>query len=108
MNTETTVDFNWNLTQSPFASVIQTNYVPSTEDLARLEALLAEPQLQLVQLELEVVRSSSGSGLRDSFILSPGGSGVRRGHMCCNPKCSNIFSKKTRCKIVMDPVSEFC
>ncbi|KAE9397554.1 hypothetical protein BT96DRAFT_823133, partial [Gymnopus androsaceus JB14] len=49
-------DLSWNITQSPFASVMQTNYVPSAEDLIRLDDLLAEPRLQLTQLESEVAR----------------------------------------------------
>ena len=49
-------DLSWNITQSPFASVMQTNYVPSAEDLIRLNDLLAEPRLQLTQLESEVAR----------------------------------------------------
>ncbi|KAE9397574.1 hypothetical protein BT96DRAFT_776309, partial [Gymnopus androsaceus JB14] len=41
---------------SSYSSVIGTNYVPSQEDLVCLEALLAEPQLQLAQLESEIAR----------------------------------------------------
>ncbi|KAE9401409.1 hypothetical protein BT96DRAFT_817979, partial [Gymnopus androsaceus JB14] len=66
MNTGTIIDLSWNLTQSPFASIIQTNYVPSTEELVHLEALLTEPQLQLAQLELEVARVQN---LLDTLLL---------------------------------------
>lgn len=47
---------DYDLTQSPFASVIETNYNPSQEDIVHLKTLLAEPQLQLSQLESEIAR----------------------------------------------------
>ncbi|KAE9384395.1 hypothetical protein BT96DRAFT_768914, partial [Gymnopus androsaceus JB14] len=42
--------------QSPFASVLHTNYAPSMEELIHLKALLTEPKLQLAELESEVDR----------------------------------------------------
>ncbi|KAE9397564.1 hypothetical protein BT96DRAFT_823129, partial [Gymnopus androsaceus JB14] len=48
------VNEKWNLSKSPFASVVQTNYVPSTKDVVWLKTLLTEPQLRLTQLELEI------------------------------------------------------
>lgn len=49
----------WDLTQSPFASVIHTNYVPSTEELIQLKSLLIEPKTQLTELEPQVARLQS-------------------------------------------------
>ncbi|KAE9388743.1 hypothetical protein BT96DRAFT_835814, partial [Gymnopus androsaceus JB14] len=66
MNTEIAADLSWNLAQSPFSSVIQTNYIPSTEDLVCLEALLTESQLQLAQLESEVAHVQN---LLDTLLL---------------------------------------
>lgn len=48
-----------NLTLSPFAPVIRTNYVPSIEDIGRIKDLLIEPLLELAQLESEVARIQS-------------------------------------------------
>lgn len=48
--------FSYDLAQSPFASVIETNYNPSREDIIHLEVHLAEPQLRLSQLESEIAQ----------------------------------------------------
>lgn len=53
-----TDDLNW-VAQLPFASVIQTNYAPTAEELVRSKVLLSEPQLQLSQLESEVAHVQS-------------------------------------------------
>lgn len=50
---------SWNLTLSPFAPVIRTNYAPSIEDIGRIKILLIEPLLELAQLESEVARIQS-------------------------------------------------
>lgn len=47
---------SYDLTQSPFVSIIQTNYNPSREDIVHLEAHLVEPQLRLSRLESEIAQ----------------------------------------------------
>lgn len=41
---------------TPFASVIETNYIPSQDEIVQLRALLVEPQIQLSRLETEISR----------------------------------------------------
>ncbi|KAE9397551.1 hypothetical protein BT96DRAFT_921386 [Gymnopus androsaceus JB14] len=59
---------SWNISQSPFASAIHTNYVPSAEDLVHLDALLAQPQLQLMQLESEIARLSREKEIVQKYV----------------------------------------
>ena len=51
-----TMSSSWNIDHSPFASVIGTNYIPSSAELNMLKALLVQPQLELCQLEAEIDR----------------------------------------------------
>ncbi|KAE9394308.1 hypothetical protein BT96DRAFT_923576 [Gymnopus androsaceus JB14] len=47
---------SWNKDNSPFASLIGTNHIPSSAELNMLKALLVQPQLELCQLEAEIDR----------------------------------------------------
>ncbi|KIK66068.1 hypothetical protein GYMLUDRAFT_158537, partial [Collybiopsis luxurians FD-317 M1] len=46
----------WNISDSAFASLIGTNYIPTTSELGILKTLLTDPELDLSQLEAEISR----------------------------------------------------
>ncbi|KAJ3801467.1 hypothetical protein GGU11DRAFT_838067 [Lentinula aff. detonsa] len=46
----------WDTVQSPFASVIGTNYVPSTAELEKVKDLLLQPQIELSKVLSEIDR----------------------------------------------------
>ncbi|KAJ3782428.1 hypothetical protein GGU10DRAFT_436633 [Lentinula aff. detonsa] len=46
----------WDTVQSPFASVIGTNYVPSTAELEKVKDLLPQPQIELSKVLSEIDR----------------------------------------------------
>ncbi|KAJ3744903.1 hypothetical protein DFH05DRAFT_1491358 [Lentinula detonsa] len=46
----------WDTVQSPFASVIGTNYVPSTAELEKVKDLLPQPQIELSKVLSEINR----------------------------------------------------
>ncbi|KIK62002.1 hypothetical protein GYMLUDRAFT_42435 [Collybiopsis luxurians FD-317 M1] len=46
----------WNIAASPFVSVLGTNYVPFSAEIAQLKAVLIEPQQELLRLESEITR----------------------------------------------------
>ncbi|KIK66079.1 hypothetical protein GYMLUDRAFT_158763, partial [Collybiopsis luxurians FD-317 M1] len=46
----------WNTSDSPFVSLLGTNHIPTRSELGMLKALLIDPELDLSQLEVEIVR----------------------------------------------------
>ena len=56
MTTSLTPTSRWDLALSPFASVLGTNHVPSTNKLAELKASLIVPKHELSRLDSEIAR----------------------------------------------------
>ncbi|KAE9405249.1 hypothetical protein BT96DRAFT_346395 [Gymnopus androsaceus JB14] len=48
--------FLWDTLKSPYASLINTNHIPSPTELAELESFLVKPEQELSQLESEITR----------------------------------------------------
>ncbi|KIK62010.1 hypothetical protein GYMLUDRAFT_165362, partial [Collybiopsis luxurians FD-317 M1] len=54
MSSVTPSPLAWNTAASPFASVIETNYAPTSAELAQLKMLLVAPQQELQRLQSEI------------------------------------------------------
>ncbi|KIK66067.1 hypothetical protein GYMLUDRAFT_158552, partial [Collybiopsis luxurians FD-317 M1] len=46
----------WNVSDSPFVSLLGTNHIPTRYELGMLKTLLIDPELDLSQLEAEITR----------------------------------------------------
>ncbi|KIK66066.1 hypothetical protein GYMLUDRAFT_38542 [Collybiopsis luxurians FD-317 M1] len=58
----------WNTSDSPFASLLGTNYSPTQTELGMLKALLIDPQLELSQLEAEIDRLCSRKQIVEKYV----------------------------------------